>query len=128
MFNIDLYSEIPIYQQIVNEYKRLIINGYLDNDDKIPSIRELAIKLSINPSTVSRAYEVLEREGLIKTSRGRGTFIQTDKLDTERILLQIKDEIYTTLKNAYKLKISESDINKLVLELYKEFENEARHS
>ena len=124
MFDINLYSNIPIYQQIIDEYKKLVVKGILKNNDKIPSIRELALMLSINPSTVSKAYAQLEREGLIKTSRGRGTFISDEKFDEDVLLHEIKDQLTIPIKNAISFNIEEDKIIDIVKSIYKENNNE----
>ena len=68
---------LPIYRQIVEQVKAAIASGVLAEGDRIPSHRDLARELVVAPLTVSRAYEMLEREGFIATSRGRGTFVAT---------------------------------------------------
>ncbi len=80
-FQVDPRSQIPIWEQIVNQIKELVLKGILTPGDKIPSVRELASHLIVNPNTVSKAYQELERQGVIETMRGRGTFICT-KLTT----------------------------------------------
>lgn len=68
----------PIYVQIVDEIRRAIVAGGLDGDEPLPSVRELASSLQVNPNTVSRAYRELERDGLVYVRRGRGTFVSPD--------------------------------------------------
>lgn len=75
MFKIDNSSQKPIYKQIVDETKNLITKGMLKEDDKMPSIREFAKMLGVNISTVQKAYQELEKEKIITTIVGRGTFI-----------------------------------------------------
>lgn len=65
----------PIYVQIMDEVRRALVVGSLRPDDSLPSIRELASELRVNPNTVSQAYRELERNGLVYTLRGRGTFV-----------------------------------------------------
>lgn len=76
LFQIDPRSPVPIWEQIVNQIKELVLKGILLPGDKIFSVRELASNLVINPNTVSKAYQELERQGIIETFRGRGTFIR----------------------------------------------------
>lgn len=68
----------PIYAQIVDEVRRAVLVGALEGDDPLPSVRDLASDLRVNPNTVSRAYQELEREGLVYVRRGRGTFVAPD--------------------------------------------------
>lgn len=78
---IDNYNAIPIYQQIADQVKRLILDEQLKPCDQIPSVRDLAKWLQINPSTVARAYFDLKREHIVMTSRRRGTIIVGNSLN-----------------------------------------------
>lgn len=75
MVRIDGRSSQPIYEQIINQMKQNVIAGYLKPGDMIPSVRRLALDLSITPGTVAKAYQELERQHVIETLRGKGTFI-----------------------------------------------------
>lgn len=84
----------PIYLQLADRIQRQIISGELKAGEKLPSIRDMGIKYSMNPNTVQRAYSELEREGILETKRGQGTFVseqqdllvlQRDKLKHEQI-------------------------------------------
>ncbi|SDI48894.1 GntR family transcriptional regulator [Natribacillus halophilus] len=96
MLTIDARSTEPIYRQIINQIKEQVARGILKVDDKIPSVRELSSQIVVNPNTVSKAYQELEREGIIVTMRGRGTFINEyipDEIPTkaiEHVRTQIK--------------------------------------
>lgn len=80
MFNLDYQSGLPIYEQIVEQFERYIAFGVLKSKEQIPSIRELASSLGINPNTVKKAYEELEKRGAIITISTKGTFV-TDKIN-----------------------------------------------
>lgn len=71
-------ENLPIYMQIMDYIKKKIIKGEIKGGDKLPSVRELSTELTVNPNTISRAYQELEREGLTFTQRGMGTFITED--------------------------------------------------
>ena len=75
MYNIDLQSRIPIYEQLCNKITELILKGELKPNDKIPSVRELAKELGVNPNTVSKAFGILERDKIIYSLAGRGSFV-----------------------------------------------------
>ncbi|MEA3313095.1 MAG: GntR family transcriptional regulator [Caldisericota bacterium] len=75
-FYINPYKGMPIYRQIVGEVKIGIAKGLLKRGERLPPIREMAIKLSVNPNTVAKAYRELERENIVETIVGRGTFIK----------------------------------------------------
>ncbi|TFE19837.1 GntR family transcriptional regulator [Cohnella luojiensis] len=75
MIQINERSMTPIYEQIINQVKELIVKGGLREGDKIPSVRELSGMLLINPNTVAKSYQELERQGVIATARGKGAFV-----------------------------------------------------
>lgn len=75
MFSIDLTSRTPIYEQICKKMIELIIKGTLCENDQIPSVRSLAKDIGVNPNTVAKAYQELERSGIIYSLQGRGSFI-----------------------------------------------------
>lgn len=84
---ITLKGKENVYEQIVNEYKRFISLNVLRLDDKLPSCRELAKELGINPNTVSKAYTVLENEGYIKILPKKGVYVnyQGEKIDNKKL-------------------------------------------
>lgn len=75
MIQLDYKSNKPIYEQIVEQVKFNVMKNYLNPGDSIPSVRKLALELKITPGTVSKAYQELERQQIIETIRGKGTFI-----------------------------------------------------
>lgn len=98
---ITLKGKDNVYEQIVNEYKRFITLGIIRYDEKLPSCRQLAFDLGINPNTVQRAYNVLEQEGYIKVLPKKGVYVSYDKnslnIDTEEreikeFILRMKEE------------------------------------
>ena len=97
MFAIDTRSDKPIYEQIVDNIKELSLKGILKTKDKLPSVRQLAGMLTVNPNTVSKAYQELERQNVIETIRGRGTFMceigemQINKERVEKAMEKLKD-------------------------------------
>ena len=74
MISINLRDPRPIYEQVKDAFRRLIISGALSPEEKLPSVRELAGQLVINPNTIQRAYRELEAEGYINSIPGRGSF------------------------------------------------------
>ncbi|NLL42526.1 MAG: GntR family transcriptional regulator [Firmicutes bacterium] len=77
--NIDFSTSIPIYLQIIEEFKRQIVTGELRPGDKIPSQRDLATQIKVNANTVQRAYREMETMGLVETLRGQGTFVSQNQ-------------------------------------------------
>jgi len=72
---VDPRSSTPMYQQIIDDMKERIAKGFLTPGSRLPAIRELAMDIMINPNTIAKAYQELEREGIIEVLRGRGTFV-----------------------------------------------------
>ena len=72
---IDNASDRPVYQQIIDQVKRDIAIGRLGRDEKLPTVRQLAGQLAINPNTIAKAYQQMEREGIITTRPGSGAFV-----------------------------------------------------
>jgi len=75
LFQIDLKSRKAIYEQVVDNFKRLIVTGVLQKDEKVPSVRDMSKSLTVNPNTVQKAYRELENQGYIYTVLGQGSFI-----------------------------------------------------
>ena len=75
MIGIDLQNRKPIYEQIVERFQTMIVIGILEPDSQMPSVRSLAMELSINPNTIQKAYSLLEQEGYIYPVKGRGNFV-----------------------------------------------------
>ena len=86
-FSLDLHSGVPVYRQIIDQVAGGIAAGALAGGDQLPTVRQLAVDLSINPNTVVRAYRELELGGLLETNQGTGTFISSHRIsrrDAER--------------------------------------------
>jgi GntR family transcriptional regulator len=95
--SIDLKSGVPIYRQIIDQVKSAIATGAISAGDRLPTVRQLSVDLSVNPNTVSRAYTELELTGLVETHMGSGTFVgqkrvEQDEVERRRILDQISQE------------------------------------
>ena len=85
----DFKDNLPIYIQIINLIKRRIVSGDLKEGEKLQSVRELSTEVKANPNTIQRSYSELEREGLVFTQRGMGTFVTEDK----DIILKLKGDM-----------------------------------
>jgi GntR family transcriptional regulator len=97
-FSIDHKSGVPFYRQIIEQIKFGIANGEFGPGERLPTVRQLAVDLSINPNTVVRAYRELEIEGVLSTQQGSGTFIGNQKPEIDRLEKQrMIDQIVTDL-------------------------------
>ena len=97
-FRLDLHSGVPVYRQLIDQVRGAIASGALSAGDQLPTVRQLAVDLAINPNTVLRAYRELELGGLLETQQGTGTFItdrkpQRSTVERERQLNQIVGEL-----------------------------------
>ena len=110
MIFIDYKDARPIYEQVVERFKNLILKGVMLPNEKIPSVRNLAVELSINPNTIQRAYAELERQGYIYTVKGRGNFVP----DSRQLFLKYREEIMmqlrTLCKQAYEAGITKEEV------------------
>src|SRR5215469_1147421 len=96
-FRLDLRSGVPVYRQLIDQVRAGIAAGSLSGGDQLPTVRQLAVDLAINPNTVLRAYRELELGGLLETQQGTGTFItqrkpRRDDVERERQLTQLVGE------------------------------------
>lgn len=97
MIIIDYNDKRPIYEQIIDRFQTLILNGALEPDTQLPSVRNLAIELSINANTIQRAYSELEHEGYIYSVKGRGNFVRANEsllqVQKEKLIKELKEHI-----------------------------------
>ena len=98
MIILDYRDSRPIYEQIVEKFKLLILKGALTQDEKMPSVRNLAMELSINPNTIQRAYATLESQGYIYTVKGKGNFVS----DKATLMKDYQKEISSQLSEVCK--------------------------
>lgn len=78
MFGISLNNKLPIYEQLMENVTRLVLNGVLEPNEPLPSVRELAAELAVNPNTVQKAFTELERSGVAYSVNGKGRFVTDD--------------------------------------------------
>ncbi|NLK00135.1 MAG: GntR family transcriptional regulator [Clostridia bacterium] len=122
MLNIDVRSSQPIYDQIIEQVKENIVKGIFQPGDKLPSVQEMSSLLTINPNTVSKAYQELERSKVIEIQRGRGTFIAKDyrpEMDEERLKL-VKDLLKKAILESHYMGLKKREVIGLIDETYKE--------
>lgn len=112
-YHVDPHSGVPIYVQLRDQIKKGVASGQLKPGEQLPSVRELALTLTINPNTVSKVYQELEREGVIQTARGLGTFVSrrsTSFGDSQESALD--KALESLMVEAYQLAVSESILRK----------------
>ena len=85
VFRLDLHSGVPVYRQIIDQVMGGIAAGALSGGDQLPTVRQVAVDLSINPNTVVRAYREMEIRGVLETQQGTGTFISQKKVKRDEV-------------------------------------------
>jgi Predicted transcriptional regulators len=118
MFELDLRSRLPIYEQLVEKFKELIISEILKTDEQLPSVRALANQITINPNTIQKAYRELERQGYIYSIPGKGSFIASiaQNKNSEKIA-KLREELTKILSEAMYLGMKKEEILKIVSEI-----------
>lgn len=115
MFELDMRNRKPIYEQLVDKLKELIINEVLKPDEQLPSVRALAQQLTINPNTIQKAYRELENQGFIYSQKGKGSFVNPSNFakDEDKIM-EIKAEIERLVLEAFYLGVSAEDLIEVI--------------
>jgi GntR family transcriptional regulator len=111
-------DDAPVYAQIVQQVKFGVAAGAVRSGEQLPSVRELAAELRINPNTVARAYRELEYQGLVETQKGRGVFIagEVGQLSTAQRLELLAERLDQLLHDAHRLGLTEEDLRQLLSE------------
>lgn len=118
MFELDLRSRLPIYEQLVEKLKEMIITEVLKTDEQLPSVRVLAQQLTINPNTIQKAYRELERQGYIYSLPGKGNFVaQIANSKNEEKLKKLKEEMIKILSEAMYLGMTKEKAIEIVQEV-----------
>jgi len=124
-FSIDVSSPVPVYQQVKQSILIDIMAGRISDGDRLPSIRELAKILKLNPNTVAKVYYNLEEEGFIQGHRGSGYQVKFQKTKTNNLkLAMLEDEFKHFLEKAFSMGFTKKDIE----ELMRRFLNHEQHN
>lgn len=118
MIILDYKDRRPLYEQIVDRFSDMILKGVLKPDDKMPSVRNLAMELSINPNTIQRAYMELEHKGFLYSVKGRGNFVSDSGQLKEEWKQEIRSHLKENLTEAFLHGIERCEINQMIEEIY----------
>lgn len=124
MIDIDVTSSTPIYTQIINGVKEGILKGIFKPGEKLPSVRVMAKIMTLNPNTVQKAYKQLEREKVVVTVRGRGTFISEDykpRKDEDK-LMEVEEIFKKGIIEAFYMGFDKEELINFVKNLVEEME------
>jgi GntR family transcriptional regulator len=117
MFILDANSGIPIYRQLQEQVRRMVAGGQLKPGTELPSVRDLALAHAVNPMTVSKAYSLLEAEGLLQRNRGRPMTVAARRRTVEtheRRVKQLAPQAQQLVRSARQLELERKDIDTLI--------------
>lgn len=126
MFILNPQSGIPIYRQLIDQVRRMIVGGQLKAGDDLPSVRELALEHAVNPMTISKAYSMLEVEGLLVRQRGKPMQVAADNPSTqtrESRLAHLRPHLDNLVVAAKQLEISDNELMKELKKILAEKED-----
>ena len=124
MIILDYKDRRPIYEQVAEKLEELMLLGILGENEPLPSVRSLAMKLSINPNTIQRAYGELERQGYIYTVKGKGSFVAENSVMKEKRKKDLLIQVSEVIDEAIRLGISGEEIKNMVEIQYQAAEGE----
>lgn len=114
----------PIYEQIIERFEQLILCNVLEKNSPMPSVRSLAMELSLNPNTIQRAYQELERAGYIYTIKGKGSFVSETVQTADKKRQEIKKTMSVEINKALLAGLSPDELRKILDECIEEAVNE----
>lgn len=120
MIVLDYQDRRPLYEQVTEKFRTLIYQGVLPADSRIPSVRQLAMELSINPNTIQRTYMMLEQEGLIYPVKGKGNFVADTQKIQEESKENFRQEFLELVRKGNHTGFEEEELIALVQRGYKE--------
>jgi GntR family transcriptional regulator len=115
VLTVDPRSGVPIYLQIIEQVKRSVALGILQAGEQLPTVKQLAIDLTVNPNTVARAYRELEREQVIETSPGRGSFVRSNGVtESPRVAAEIgRDALDVALREGKSVGLTREEMRRI---------------
>ena len=130
LLQIDHHSGQPIYRQVIDQVRRQVMAGQLREGEQLPSVRDLAAQLRVNPMTISKAYSLMEIEGLLERRRGVGLFVAEIKRDkASRTKADMLEDVLTkAVVTAVQLGIPEDRARDMLTKLYQKYDSKMRRS
>ncbi len=122
MFTLNPQSGTPIYRQVIEQVRRMVASGQLAAGAELPSVRELALEHAVNPMTISKAYSLLEAEGLLERQRGKPMTIAAQRAQAPRAqrLQQLEAHVDQLVLAARQLELSQDDLFKVIRKKWSE--------
>ncbi|REK05494.1 MAG: GntR family transcriptional regulator [Planctomycetota bacterium] len=127
LFQVFPNSGLPIYRQLLDQVRRHVVSGRVSEGDFLPSVRQVALELEVNPMTVSKAYSLLERDGVVEHVRGQGMRIAPRPKPSENGSLRERQErllplVEQVAAEAYQLHLSSAQVKVLIDRVFKELD------
>lgn len=119
MISIDYQSKLPLYEQIAQRFQTLILKGVLPPDAQMPSVRTLAVELSINPNTIQKAYSLLEQQGYIYPVKGRGNFVSDSSALIQQEKESLLEDIRQLIEEGKELGVLQTEFIQTVDQIYR---------
>ena len=119
MFVINYQSREPIYEQLYKNVVRLVSLGAMEPEQQLPPVRQLATELGVNPNTVSKAYKNLEKDGIIYSVVGKGSFIMKNSNVANSKKSEAISNLETAVKSAVEVGVTQDEIMKITQDIYR---------
>lgn len=117
MLELNFKSGVPICDQIVNGFIRMKALGLLESGEQMPSVRQLAVELSVNPNTIQKAYQMLESNGIIYSVKGKGSFISSDAAADIAVIKSAKKDFRRAAVSAKELGLKRNELIEIIDEV-----------
>jgi GntR family transcriptional regulator len=126
LIDIDAHGGVPIYRQVIDQVRRLIMTGQMAEEEQLESVKNLSARLKVNPMTISKAYSFLVQEGLVERRRGVGLFVARMQKNTKK---EIKSSVLSEVLRkaaslAVQMEISEKEAADLLGQQYKKIKSQ----
>lgn len=119
MISIDYQSKLPLYEQIAQRFQTLILKGALPPDAQMPSVRTLAVELSINPNTIQKAYSLLEQQGYIYPVKGRGNFVSDSSVLVQKKKESLLEDVRQLIEEGKELGVRQREFIQVIDRIYR---------
>ena len=123
MLQLNFKSGVPICDQIVNGFIRMKALGLVESGEQLPSVRQLAVKLGVNPNTIQKAYQILESSSIIYSVKGKGSFISDDAAADTAVIMSAKRDFRAAVSAAAELGLKEKELLEIVSEMFEKEED-----
>lgn len=128
LITVDLRDRKQLYEQLVDNIKNLILVGDLAPDEKLPSVRSLARELGINPNTIQKAYAELERQGVIYSLKGRGSFVGSSLQELRTVQQkELLEQLAALSTDLYRLQVPQDEVCAVVQQVYEQQKEDEIH-